>query len=863
MRNSLNEGYKLINEKASQSSYTILSVMGEGGSCISYLAKMDSTDNECVIKEYYPLSLSLERNESGTLLCPEIEQEKYNLGIKHFIDATDNQIRLRLFENTSNQTFYVIDRFKANNTYYVITPRFNGETYKNNLEISLYDRVRVCRSVADYVRRCHMAGYLCLDIKPDNIFVVPETPEFVMFFDYDSVCKASDISFGKTSSYTEKWAAPEQLLPGAYESISFQTDIYILGELIFWSVFDRHSTEEEHRRNSKYKFQEIQYSDDISDDAKESLEEIFHNTLRSSVGNRYDSVDQLIVKIDELLVKLYPRNESIVSLLPAPTSFFVGRENEIEIIETKLRDEKKVFLSGVGGIGKSEIAKQYVYQFKEEYRSIIYLTYTVDLVSTINNAFFITDFEQKEEETDIHYCNRKINKLSELYSGRNLIVIDNLNIEIEDIDYREIWQKICALPCELIITTRCNQEAYYKYQIYIDGLKTTSLEEIYNYYCKYGEEQRGFVEDIISAVHGHTLVVELIARQTRSSMKTPEEMLQVLEEKGILGLGTETVKWDLRKGTVSDHVKGLFTISNISDEQRQIMYMMAFMPLTGVDVKLFFEFYEADNYSDLRYLIDNGWISESLDSSRRISMHPVIRSVVIDELLDNRMLANDVFVRSINAMVVLSKNDSINEDEFYAMCKSIAIQISMWNFEVEKAADYLSRYVNSFAKYGNSEERRKYLLKSIAIYDSVYGTEEYVAVREYAYNSYVELINDVNHVSEVKDLCERHLWKAKENKDLFMQGIWYTTMTKAAFIRNYTKSNFSLMYVPFFFKLINIYHKMKDASGKIKPLITHEYLESLHYDYLLELNLSETLYLNMASCLERLSYKKSLLANGW
>lgn len=59
--------------------------------------------------------------------------------------------------------------------------------------------------------------------------------------------------------------------------------------------------------------------------------------------------------------------------------------------------------------------------------SLSYLTYSFDIVSTINNYDFISEFEQKDEESDVHYCNRKINKLAELYSGKDLLIIDNFN----------------------------------------------------------------------------------------------------------------------------------------------------------------------------------------------------------------------------------------------------------------------------------------------------------------------------------------------------------------------------------------------------------------------------------------------------
>lgn len=49
------------------------------------------------------------------------------------------------------------------------------------------------------------------------------------------------------------------------------------------------------------------------------------------------------------------------STLPSRPAFFVGREKEVEEVHKKLSENDIVFLSGVGGIGKTELAKYYAH----------------------------------------------------------------------------------------------------------------------------------------------------------------------------------------------------------------------------------------------------------------------------------------------------------------------------------------------------------------------------------------------------------------------------------------------------------------------------------------------------------------------
>ena len=64
---------------------------------------------------------------------------------------------------------------------------------------------------------------------------------------------------------------------------------------------------------------------------------------------------------------------------PVHAGIFVDVSEEIEVLHSLLEKERKVFLSGIAGIGKSELAKAYALQYKKEYTNILYLTYSGDL----------------------------------------------------------------------------------------------------------------------------------------------------------------------------------------------------------------------------------------------------------------------------------------------------------------------------------------------------------------------------------------------------------------------------------------------------------------------------------------------------
>ena len=65
--------------------------------------------------------------------------------------------------------------------------------------------------------------------------------------------------------------------------------------------------------------------------------------------------------------------------VPKPCRHFCGRDNELATLHQLLCDHGKVFLQGIAGIGKSELAKAYAKQHNKEYTNILYLAYTEDL----------------------------------------------------------------------------------------------------------------------------------------------------------------------------------------------------------------------------------------------------------------------------------------------------------------------------------------------------------------------------------------------------------------------------------------------------------------------------------------------------
>lgn len=712
---------------------------------------------------------------------------------------------------------------------------------ENIQDFSLIERLKICLSITKLVGLYHNEGYLCLDIKPSNIFILNETTEIVEFVDFDSVREIDTIAFGNSMSFTKSWAAPEQENPYSVDCISKATDIYAIGEIVFWSLFGRHSNVKEHRQNSKYPFYESCFPEIQRKSVKDLLVKLFSNTIRSSAKNRFASTESVAV-ILKSIIEMLSQKEVINTYEVFTKEFFVGRNNELEYIEKKLLNHKIIFVSGVPGIGKSEVVKRYVNSHKEKYKHILYWFYEGDFEKMVCSDYSvsISNFSRNVNETDTEYSMRKLKKLSELVDENALMVIDNLDVLVEDINCPELWNKLKAFPGKMIITTRCEQKNYES--IKISEIKDTNiLKEIFYKHCPSScniDVEVAFVDKIIEMSNRHTYEIELLAAHAEAEKKLPSELLEDMKRCGI-GSFDKTQIHILKDGidvtaTFKDHLQKIFSLNNLSVEQKRLLLKLAFIPNAGVDIRQFKLFYSITDYNDLNWLIKHGLAYEVRSNNCTISIHPSIAEMTVNLLKTDRETINAFyddafrFMRkgyddeSVNKEFLLKlysnvkdamhnkkivqayKNRKLDDEElknkfdeiikefddeyaksdverqsYIMICNAIAYNSLHYQIKEEATARFLTQYVQWFMKYGQHESQRELLQYARNIYDAI-NPDDYFYDREYMYDIYVMLLlKREKYAEEALNIAKIHLKKAIKTKDWSFANNWCTNISIA------------------------------------------------------------------------------------
>ena len=242
---------------------------------------------------------------------------------------------------------------------------------------------------------------------------------------------------------------------------------------------------------------------------------------------------------------------------------FAGREEELTLLKTSLEDrEGPVILYGIGGIGKSALAREYIRRYGKTYEHILYLSFRTTIQNMIEDDFDVrisnVQYNKELYENKRKYFQFKYDILKEIVrKEKTLMVVDNC-----DVEYDKDMEKLFSLPCHILVTSRRHPSAWGDYGgIQVGPLKSQKeWDEFVRCYRIEGlsENRRQEFDDYRKKVEGHTLL-------TQQKVINPDEEFSGLEE----------------------FQKDLFKRLHLKAEEKKAMTYLSIMPVQGVPKKIF------------------------------------------------------------------------------------------------------------------------------------------------------------------------------------------------------------------------------------------------------------------------------------
>lgn len=629
---------RVTNKDNGEVVYDIVKEIGRGGSCIVYDAvyRANTGDEKHIrLKEFYPVKLRIDRNENG-YLCADEDGPLFEKAKEKF--TTDFKLGNGLFYSADlfDGLVNTIDIYYGNGTVYLASTYSAENTLASHCPTTLNDCITVVKQVAIILQRIHNAGYLYLDIKPDNVLYIDSIVKRVLLFDFDSLIPLKQYNNHEKNavrlSYSEGFAAIE-LQTGTLRKIGAHTDVYAVGALLFWLLFGRTPGASDRERSAVYNYTQIVFDNsEYQDSLFLALTDFFHNALATSALDRYQNMQPVLDALEEIeklsdVTKPFIRSTEIIK--PAN---FVGRENECDTLCKWIEEgeSKCLFVTGMGGIGKSTLVRSALIRCKPRLGSILYLSFDESLPKTISddNTAVINTVSRNDKDSAEEYYKRKLRVFSSIAAeSKTVLVVDNysgeLNKDVSD---------ILNVGWKVIFISR-KEPASDDYPVLpIAAIsEQTDLRRLFEKNLKkpLHPENIPYVDNIIKRVAGHTQAVELIAKQVASSYLTIAEASELVDEHGFFEIAPEKLVFSKdnieHTDTIHSIITALFEKDQLSLNMQSIMKILSLIGDKGIDILKFCSITEAGSKDDVNSLIRDGWIQVS---GSTILLHPVIKETV-------------------------------------------------------------------------------------------------------------------------------------------------------------------------------------------------------------------------------------------
>lgn len=618
---------------------TLTQCIGRGATCLVYAGlyhDQSGLTHRVRLKECYPYYGRVQRQDNGQLLFDGNRSDC----LAAFRLAYERNVAVRNTLGLMNSATDAHELFPGNHTVYSLLSYDEGTVYQTYQDASLQEVLRHLKALTLVISQYHRHGYLHLDIKPENLLVIPETPEHILLFDVDSIITEDEIKENASLrlSYSDGFSAPE-LVRCDRAKIGVRADIFSLGAVLFYKLFGRTPDFSDCRLGATYDFSQMIYQDERFQPALyRLLQDILAHTLTLSTVPRWQDTQPLLAALDRLIALADVGAVFLCQNFSYTSGQFIGRADELRRIAQHLRTIPVLFLSGLGGIGKTELAKQYAWRHQDEYDHILFVPFNGSLRQTIcGDDILINTVARQDGEGDDAFFERKMKLLRSLLTHRDLVILDNFDVE-DDEDLAELLE---SWPCQLLITTRYDYRDYNYPQITLQAMADEAeLLQVFRAYndTPYEAAEWEAVRQLIGLFEGHTMTVEMYAKYLRLTRMLPSQVYRKLLARAGITNVDEQVRVrqrkdrKLRSQNIVRHLQYLFDLTSFTEAEAEVLRSLSLFGYVRMTRELALQYCPIpQGETCLTTLIQHGWIQVE-PGSEKISLHSVILDLIYTQL---------------------------------------------------------------------------------------------------------------------------------------------------------------------------------------------------------------------------------------
>ena len=325
-----------------------------------------------------------------------------------------------------------------------------------------------------------------------------------------------------------------------------------------------------------------------------------------------------------------PKQYRLIGTIVYPDTRFVGRKKELCAVAQQMASiPNKLALVGMGGIGKSEIARMYLKTNADQYDVILWVSFEESLQKTLVSDFLFPiegfSVQQFPQDSERDYFLRKLQLLKQIADHRVLIVIDNFDVT-DDPDL----ELFCSGTYGVLFTTRYHQNCSSLPEIQVEGiLHEEDLLTLFRseYHRELNDQALACVKQIVRLLQGHPLSIRLVANTMQSRRLSPEKMYDLLQI-GVSAMQTQNAK---AADLIYGNLRQVFTLSALTEQEQYLLKNLSLISLRGIEVETFFDWCGADDFDIIDGLIAKSWVIHD-PVTDSVHLHPLVAQMMAQEL---------------------------------------------------------------------------------------------------------------------------------------------------------------------------------------------------------------------------------------
>lgn len=314
-----------------------------------------------------------------------------------------------------------------------------------------------------------------------------------------------------------------------------------------------------------------------------------------------------------------------------PVNGYIENRQDYENIAARFeRGDNPVFITGMGGLGKSQLARHFARKYHQEHPSELF--YWVTFHESLEQTLCEIPMKGMEKDGSAESYEIRYEQLAKL-SDNIVLIIDNADLESSEHLFRQINAcRLRQLPIRVIITTRL--------EIQDDGAVAVSLlseDYLVDFMRRELEKAKRMdipddaLLDIVKMCERHPLTLEIIAKTLATTI--PELSVDAIMNCFATCDDSEADPISIQYGDgreqarIFGHLSGIFELAGFDGAYMRLLNFMSLLPVDGIDIKALLKICadEPDTKTILKDLIARGWIYSNLRSAR---LHPIVCAVV-------------------------------------------------------------------------------------------------------------------------------------------------------------------------------------------------------------------------------------------